>query len=111
MSRTVRRKQGYGWCYGVHTEADQLEEYVWDKETWTSYYIHLDPRSKEGKKRIAKFHSDATWFHNRYGPSWWWREFYQRPYRRMAKREIQKSLNNDEYEAIIPDMPKRGWWD
>lgn len=120
MSRTTRRKQGIGWCYGPKLISDILEvhSYEWviwpgddkylhlDRET-----IHIDPKSKEGKKRIAKFHSDASYLYNRFGPNWYVRLHTQRPYRRFAKRELQKAMVDDEYEAIIPDKPKRSYWD
>ena len=110
MSRTVRRKQGLGWLYGIESYRDVLKEWIWDKEYSCGLVINYDPKSKEGKKRIALFHADNNWYSG-WGPSWWRRQFYQRPYRQMAKREIQRSLMNDEYDAIIPDRPKLGYWD
>lgn len=120
MSRTIRRKQGIGWCYGPRTISDQLEDYCYEWIVWPGddKYLHLrrgvvyiDPKSKEGKKRIAKFHSDAGHWHSKGGPSWWICQYMQRPYRRDAKRQIQKALNDDNYEVIIQDKPKRDYWD
>ena len=111
MSRTVRRKQGYGWCYGMRHVSESLEEWYWNTETGWSDWIHHDPRSKEGKKRIALFHSDAQSWTAKYGPSWWRRQYYQRPYRRNAETEIKKYFKDTEYEVIIPDRPKLGYWD
>lgn len=118
MSKTVRRKNGIGWSYGTHTIKDVLEEFNcnWiegdDRYRYLiTGYTHHDPKSDEGKRRIARFHSDASYHRNRRGPMWWIRMYHQRPYRRAADREIQKALNDDEYEAIIPDKPKRGYWD
>lgn len=111
MSRTVRRKQGLGWCHGPKTVKDELRELTWDKVNFCLEIIHHDPHSKEGKRRIAKFHSDASYLYNKCGPMHFLRYYYQRPYRRKAKVEIQKSLLNDEIELMIPDKPKLGWWD
>jgi hypothetical protein len=110
MSGTVRRKKGIGWCYGINSYFDILEDRYWNKETETFGYFHHDLKSKEGKKRIALFHADNDWY-GHHGPSWWRRQYYQRPYRRFAEREIQKAVSNDEYDAIIPDKPKLGYWD
>jgi len=119
MSRTVRRRDGQGWCYGHrdlkwvleehHYECIYSEDRKWYR--WVSWDEQIDPKSKEGKKRIARFHSDAQSWGNGNGPNWWIREFVQRPYRREAKREIQKAMIDDDYEVIIRDKPKRPYWD
>lgn len=119
MSRTFRRKEGHGWSYGHRDIRDILTEHHFesfrDKSgNWLGYAVwdeHIDPRSKEGKKRIAKFHSDADYHRSRHGPSWWLREFVQRPYRREAKNQMRKVLFDDEFEHTILDKPKRPYWD
>jgi len=118
MSNTIRRKQGHGWGYGHRDINDILTDtkFVWrdlgDGYQWREWVdIKIDPKSKEGKKRIAKFHSDASWHYNRKGKGWWRNYYLQRPYRRDAERQIQKAMMDDDFEVIIRDKPARNWWD
>ncbi len=141
MSRTVRRKNVFdtGTYYGeerAYTYEDDMEHAKlhggwksWQRYDWTAkQYVgerqwywndvawgarkSVPKKGKAYKKGWWKYHSDAMrfWSGNK-GPMWWIREQIQRPYRRKAKQEIRKALMDDEYEAIIRDKPKRGWWD
>lgn len=112
MSRTVRRKQGYGWSYGNRSLwRDILSEHVRIPGTWCYVDVPIDPHSKEGKKRIARFHSDADYHRSNRGPGWWINEFVQVPYRQDSRRQIQKWMKDEDYEIIIRDKPKRDYWD
>ena len=114
MSRTFRRKQGHGWSYGDYSLRDALtdRDYIryeygeWWRYCW--FNVIIDPKSKEGKKRIAKFHSDATTV-TQNGPAWFI-TMQQRCYRRNAKRELHKFFQDEEHEVIIADKPKLEYW-
>lgn len=107
MSRTYRRKKGK---YLIKENRILLDSY-WDKEQWrlgyyVYYYEKINPKSKEGKRRIAKFHSDnpqciINWF----GPSWFRNMYGQRPYRRECKREIKKYIRDNEYDISLLRKP------
>lgn len=136
MSRTYRRKGNTGasrqWYWG-----DPLAEYCVDineidisqVETatnsrsgwWYRGNGKYDPgqicdvlykrKSVEGKKRLAKFHSDAgTHGCKEPGPAWWRNMTAERPNRRKAKRELQKYLVDNEYEPIIEAKPRLEYW-
>jgi hypothetical protein len=114
MSRTIRRKDGHGWCYGhSHVLRDYQKVYQTDGEhEWSVWmYVHIDPKSKEGKKLVAQFHSDAKTWGNSHGPGWFIAEFIQQPYRQDARRQIQKWMRDEDFEVIIADKPKRIYWD
>lgn len=108
MSRTYRRKSG--------------EEPWWLLSEWVNCFtpsgnyshvvrIKTDPKSKEVIKEMAKYHSDS--FHKKswQWPGWAIAEFIQRPYRRKAKREILKFLDDPDYEVILRPVPRKGYWD
>lgn len=123
MSRTVRRKNDtheYYWVLIEFTHVDNipkdLEKY--DKVVsprWVSSYdfvdIHYDPKSKLGKKLINRYHSDVNRYHGGKGPGWFYNLYCQKPYRQEARKEIKKSLLDDEYEVILPSKPKAVYWD
>lgn len=92
MSRTYRRKNDK---YLIKENRILLDSY-WDRKDWTYYYERIDPKSKKGKKKLAKFHSDSPQcIVNWAGPSWFHNLYTQRPYRRDCKRQIQKYLKYD----------------
>jgi ATPase subunit of ABC transporter with duplicated ATPase domains len=67
--------------------------------------------SEEGKKRLAKFHSDKKWrYWNHIGPGWFHNLYSQRPYRRDAKRQIKRYIDND-IDVQLLRKPKREYWD
>jgi hypothetical protein len=122
MSRTYRRKGGKGWWYGHIDLYWVLREFHYDRVysddgesyRFVRWYEHHSPKSKEGKKRVAKFHSDAATFAGGgkgHGPSWFINEYVQRPHRRDAAREIHKWMKDEDYEVIIESKPKREYWD
>lgn len=103
MSRTYRRKKAK---YLIRENRILLESY-WDREQWKSgyivfYYERIDPKSKKGKKKLAKFHSDSPQcIINWNGPSWYHNLYSQRPYRRECKRQILKCIQYDYDISII----------
>ena len=75
-----------------------------------AWKITFYPYSKEGKKRLAKFRSDAKckyWNHK--GPGWFHNLFSQRPYRRDAKNQIKRYIDND-IDVQLLRKPKREYW-
>lgn len=104
MSRTIRRKN--------KTPKWVLED--WDY-FWPSYIritTQIDPSSKEGKLRLAKYHSDVgESFHNWRGPGWFHREYSQCPYRRECRDQIQKYLKEEIEDVVVLSKPKREYWD
>lgn len=74
--------------------------------------VFIDPKSIEGKKRLALFHSDKQMgFYNGRGPNWFYTEFCQRPYRANARTKLRKVLLDPEYEVVLQSKPKRDYWD
>jgi hypothetical protein len=75
------------------------------------YKIVFYANGKEGKKRLAKFRSDAKcryWNHR--GPGWFHNLFSQRPYRRDAKNQIKLYIDND-IDVQLLRKPTREYWD
>lgn len=115
MSRTIRRKSGrrklyiryYWWCFYdyVRVESASQPGYYYYKK------VPLDPNTKEYKKQRAKFHGDhGTHSCKEPGPSWWRNLVTERPQRRNAKREIQKWMNNPDYEPMILAKDPLEYW-
>lgn len=102
MSRTYRRTRGKV-CDWV------LREWASGSGIYALFY-YLNPKSKEGIKKLAIYHSDS-WYKN---PDHRWKAegknlYHQRPYRRDARRELQKFLKDEEYEVQIECKPLLGW--
>lgn len=104
MSNTKRFKKA-SWL-----EADVLRELV-KVGPCCWIYVPIDRHSEQGRKMLARFHSDKKdYWMNWRGPSWFHNTFSQRPHRRKAKRELQKYLFDPEHEVMIEDMPYREYW-
>ena len=107
MSRTYRLKNHHEekealWYSGYNYYGEG--EWEWVRE-------YVGAHSKEGKRRIAEFHSDAKkrimiW----HGPSWFHRLYSQKPYRTRARRELHKFMRNPDHEVIIENKPPREYW-
>lgn len=109
MSRTYRCKKNKH----LIQENRILEKRVWNStKFWDYNTIQIDPKSKEGKKALARFHSDAKHFLYQWrGPSWFHNTTAQRPYRRDCKKQIKKFMNDPDYEIQIIRKPYRQYWD
>lgn len=128
MSRTYRRKELYNanmipaWVYRerwmLPDEYSQMEAEYGDSIETVSHSswghnrvdIWFGKYSKEGKRRLARYRSDADTdkWHRPCG--WWVTEFSQRPYRRRSKNELRKYMLDTEYEYMIESMPVLGYW-
>ena len=115
MSRTYRFKKSKD-AYRIK-DSWILSEYVFEicsdgKFEWKHWFDRrINPKSKEGKKRLAQFHSDSKnkvmlWD----GPSWFHRLFAQKPYRQRAHTELYKFVRNEDHEVIIESKPYRKYW-
>jgi len=112
MSRTYRRK-----CHGYGTNKRNYDEWVvsdWVREEkprwkWTRKALE----GQELQKAIKVFHSDNhKWMGS--APSWFVREFCNKPYRAKAKAEIRRMLQSGEYDDYNFNPHKRNamwmWW-
>lgn len=107
MSRTYRLKEKY-----LVDDNLVLNGYERIEGTYRWERVEIDQYSKEGKKRLARFHSDSkSHFHNWRGPNWFHNMYAQRPYRRDCKRQLQKAMNDPDYEVQIIRKPYREYWD
>lgn len=103
MSRTYRRKNETQDHYWV------LRDYIWVE--LSSRRINIDPKSKEGKIRLAKHHSDAGYCWTNYkGPHWFHNLYEERPRRRKAKRELHKFMKDPDYEVMLEKKKPVIYW-
>lgn len=109
MSRTQRFRHEKWLVEENNVLTDLVWEYVWERQCTR---IHIDPNSLEGRKRLAKMHSDkkcSVWRWR--GPGWWVHEYHQVPYRQKARQELIKFMKDPEYEVQIPRKPYlTHWW-
>lgn len=101
MSRTYRKRSDELWV---------LRQYVRIPDTWSWVWVKLDPNSREGKKELAVWRSDAYREFKEPGPSWFRTLFSQRPYRQESKNELRKFLQDEDYEPMILKKPKLEYW-
>lgn len=107
MSRTYRRKGGdksdLEWQTSKMVRVPGY--YIW-------YWEKMDPKSKEYKKAVNKYHSDGGHYHyGGNGPGWWITLISQRPHRRNARMQLQKWLLDPDYEVIINSKDPLPYWD
>lgn len=104
MSRTVRRK------------SRKVRIHSWVLWDWDGYRLvhereHYDPRSKEGKKAIAKYHSDAgigdLWYKSHAGYA---KLLERRGIRRDCELALHRYFNGIDEECVVPTY-KHGWLD
>lgn len=105
MSRTKRRKQALEydmyWC---------LTEYVRVPNSWQWVRVPIPPKTKEYKKALAEYHSDAFRNFKEPGPSWYRNLFAERPQRRTSKHELHKFMLDEEYEVMLNPKDKLPYW-
>lgn len=114
MSRTFRRRnttQNGMWSDLEYFTSEWV--YPWSEFSYYSAGIRVPyPKdSEEYKKGKARFHSDGgTTSFKEPGPSWFRNCFTERPQRRAAKREIQKFMQNPDYEPMILPKDPLDYW-
>lgn len=73
--------------------------------------VTIDPKSKEGKLRIAQFRSDGgTSNFKEPGPSWFRNMFVERPQRQEARMKIQRFMRDEEYVVILNGKNALVYW-
>jgi len=105
MSRTYRRRRHryeYRWV---------LRD--WDAPAPLRSPVLLDRHSPEGRRAIARFHSDAE-LTMRSGAPRWYRKFYDHRLRTVNDREFHRWLHDNEYGPVF-DVRHRhraswSWW-
>ena len=104
MSRTYRFKSSEYMSKHILGDWEHTDDWRW-------YRVNHDPKSKEGKKRLAKHHSDKKWgFYNCKGPGWFHNYFSQRPYRRDAKNQLHRYVREEDFVVQLLRRPKREYW-
>ncbi len=105
MSRTYRRR-------GQRHDYDRvLRDCCWVNGVLVPFFI--DPRSKGGRRAIARFHSDACWTLRSTAPRWYRRVFDHRQ-RTLNKRQLRRWLDDLDYDPVF-DVRHRhsanwAWW-
>lgn len=120
MSRTYRRKSGEFDDWILKDTYLYLDEAL--IITGTSgivrnsffgnncYDVIYSKNSKQGRHRLAKYHSDS--YHTMWrGPMWWVREFYQKPYAQKCRNELNKFMRDPEHEVVLRSKPLKGYRD
>lgn len=104
MSRTYRFK---------HDEYI-IKESLYDWEPWPDYMyrwqkIYLDPKSEQGKKKIARVRMGKYIMKWR-GPAWFIRDYVQVPYRQRARTEIHKYIHGKVEDVVLESKPHREYY-
>lgn len=107
MSRTYRRRgerHELGWV---------LRDFVFDAESGSFMRCPIDPRSREGRRAIARFHSDAEVTMKGGVPHWFCRIFKRRQ-RNADTRELLRWLAAPGYDPVMQPRhrhsAKWAWW-
>jgi hypothetical protein len=105
MSRTYRRRR-------------QFHEYQWvlrDRQ-WKNGVlvgVRLDARSKEGRRAVARFHSDAESTMRSTAPRWY-RRIYDHRLRTLNCRELRRWLGDPGYAPVFQvrhhHSANWSWW-
>jgi hypothetical protein len=105
MSRTYRRcgeRHGYAWV---------LRDYRWVNGALVPFPI--DPRSREGRRAIARFHSDAYWTLRSTAPRWYRRIFDHR-LRTANDKQLRRWLYGADYDPVFEVRHRHNanwsWW-
>ncbi len=105
MSRTYRRRgqrHDYDWV---------LRDSGWVDGVLVSFLI--DARSKEGRRAIARFHSDACWTLRSTAPRWYRRIFDHRLLTLNA-RQLRRCLDDPGYDPVFEVRHRHcanwAWW-
>ena len=107
MSHTYRRRgerHEYRWV---------LRDSFFDPESRQFTHYLIDRHSLEGRRAIARFHSDAE-FTIRSGVPRWFRGIFKRRLRNANTRELLRWLADPDYDPIMQSRhrhsAKWAWW-
>ncbi|MGE3424954.1 MAG: hypothetical protein AB7N24_23140 [Dehalococcoidia bacterium] len=105
MSRTFRRRREqfeYRWV---------LRGYCASAPFWSR--ILLDRRSREGRRAIARFHSDAEFTVRSAAPRWY-RRVFDHELRTLNDRELRRWLRDPGYDPVQQVRHRHranwSWW-
>lgn len=105
MSRTYRRRgqrQEYVWV---------LRDYRWDGRALVPLLIEAS--SKEGRRAIARFHSDAYWTLRSTAPRWYRRIFDHR-LRTVNRKELRRWIDDPGHDPVFQARHRHNanwsWW-
>jgi hypothetical protein len=105
MSRTYRRRtqhHEYRWA---------LRDSKWCNHVLVTVFI--DARSKEGRRAIARSHSDAHWT-LRSGAPHWYRRIFDHRLRTLNCRELRRWLVDPDYDPVFQVRHRHSanwsWW-
>ena len=103
MSRTCRRR-------------GQRHEYCWllfDRRAGAPIGAMLDPRSREGRRAIARFHSDSEITLGSAAPRWFRKEFDRR-LRTFNNKQFRRWLADPKYDPVFEVQHRHAanwaWW-
>lgn len=106
MSRTFRRKVPHG--------KTDIKYELFDYVNWPCNWMHptpIDPKSKEGKRRIARYRSDGgTVRFKEPGPSWYRHLTVERPQRLEARRQLRRFFRDKDYAVILNAKEPLDYW-
>jgi hypothetical protein len=71
---------------------------------------YIDPKSKEGRKRLAKHRADKTMTFKEPGPAWFRNLNTERPQRREAKAQLHRYVQGEEFEVILNSKDPLDYW-
>ena len=90
MSRTYRRR-------------NRTDEYRWVLREWTfgpvAGFRLIDRHTAEGRRAIARFHSDSTITMSSAAPHWY-RRVFNKKLRTFDEREVRRWITNLDYEPL-----------
>ncbi len=105
MSRTYRRRRHryeYGWV---------LRD--WEAAAPSGTTVLLDPRSSEGRRAIARFHSDKEVTIGGAAPRWY-RKIFDRRLRTFNDKQLRRWLANSDYDPVMHIRHRHtanwSWW-
>lgn len=105
MSRTRRlKKQSDRYSFW------SLEWHMRDHDVDAIHPPQVDPKSKEGRKRIAQYHADQTVRFKEPGPHWFRNLTTERPQRREAVAQLYRYVHGEEFEVILNSKDPLDYW-
>ncbi|MDR0716024.1 MAG: hypothetical protein LBF50_01235 [Azoarcus sp.] len=104
MSRTYRRRHArynLDWV---------LSDYAWINGHLQR--VGIDPRSREGKKVLARYFSDASFGDYAHAaPPHWYRRYLNHRADRREEAELQRWRRNPDREIVLPRrVSDAGWY-
>lgn len=105
MARTFRRKRERHEYYWVLHD--------WEAQTPYGHWVQLNPRSKAGRKAIARFHSDKSVTMGGAAPRWY-RKVSDHRIRTANDRMLRRWLAAPEFDPVFRTWHNHdanwSWW-